>query len=227
MNMEKPTTGGIGGAGKFPADAESPTMSDFALAMREAFNNPVSIESKDPREATLVKRLKERKAKGETSKPGPDGQKHNVQAVRPSDYVNAAGYVIFADGATTLDDESRRTIASVAEQLRGTRWIVEVRGHVSSVEAMRDKQRAVRLGFDRAYAAADELVRQGVVWEQVRVVSCADNERATPLPTDAAGHRNNQRAEIVVTQETMPPDPYAAGSAPMPRSDAVQGSVER
>src|SRR5436190_2305796 len=62
MNMAKQTTGGIGGKadmGGNPQEANS--MIDFAIAVREAFNNPVDVNSTDPRERDMVKRLIERK----------------------------------------------------------------------------------------------------------------------------------------------------------------------
>ena len=59
----------------------------------------------------------------------------------------------------------------------------------------------MHLANDRALATAQVLVQSGVLWEQLRLVSCADNERATPRATDPEGHRNNQRAEIVVVRK--------------------------
>src|SRR5436189_972373 len=59
MNMAKPTLGGIGGAAKNTTDS-SPEMEDFAIEVRKAFNTPVDINSTNPNEAALVKRLKQR-----------------------------------------------------------------------------------------------------------------------------------------------------------------------
>lgn len=217
MNMQKPQTGGIGGEGKNPSDEENPAMQDFAIAVRKAFNTPVDINSTDPNEASLVKRLRERERQGDATDPGPDGANHNVQAVRPTDFVNIAGFVSFPDNSAVLTDPARRTMAEVAEKLRGLTWIVEVRGHVSAAEAARDKDRAMRLSGDRALAGAKALVAEGVQWEQIRVVACADNERVTPLARGTEGHQNNQRAEVVITQEQMPRDPYSGGGAADPQ----------
>src|SRR5437773_3233542 len=56
MNMAKPTLGGIGGAAKNTTDS-SPEMEDFAIEVRKAFNVPVDINSTNPNEAPLVRRL--------------------------------------------------------------------------------------------------------------------------------------------------------------------------
>jgi flagellar motor protein MotB len=211
MNMKKPTAGGIGGEEKNPNEEMA---ADMVLSIRSAFNNAVDPGSDNPAEAWLVKRMRERANVGETKSPGPDGKDKNNQAVRPSDYVRPAGYALFADGSSAMTAEGKDNMARVAEQLRGTRWIVEVRGHVSAVEANHNKEQAMGLAYARAVAAARILVIEGMRWDQLRVVACADNERATPMARDDQGQRNNQRIEVVETKEVMPADPYSQPSAP-------------
>jgi len=228
MNMQKPAAGGVGGEAKFPADTPSPQMDDFAIEMRAAFNHPVDINSSDPHEQELVKRLKERsKEGGHTNQPGVDGQKHDVQAPRTSDWVKPTAVASFIDQDAQLSDEGKRSMAQAAEQLRGQHWIVEVRGHVSATEARAGKEQAMQLGFERAKAAARELIANGMIWEQIRVVSCADNERAVQRADSPEGHRNNQRVEIVQTQEPVPGDPYnQSGSGAGTPPTAAAGSGE-
>jgi flagellar motor protein MotB len=211
MNMKKPTTGGIGGVEKNP---NSEMAADMVISIRSAFNNPVDPGSDNPAEAWLVQRMRQRQSQGETKTPGPDGKDKNSQAVRPSDYVRPTGYALFADGSSTLTSDGKESLKRVAEQLRGTRWIVEVRGHVSAVEANHNKEKAMDLGYARALAGARTLVIEGMRWDQLRVVACADNERATPLARDPEEQRNNQRVEVVETKEVMPSDPYSQSTAP-------------
>jgi flagellar motor protein MotB len=206
MNMEKPKAGGIGGQEQNPSDQRA---ADMVLSIRAAFNNPVDPGSDDPSEAWLVKRMRERNVAGETKTPGPDGRDKNNQAVRPSDYVRPAGYCLFPEHSSTITAEARESMKRVAEQIRGTRWIIEVRGHVSAAEADHNKEAAMDLAHQRALAAARILVIEGLRWDQLRVVACADNERATPIARDAAESANNQRVEVVETKEVMPEDPYS------------------
>lgn len=208
MNMQKPSMGGIGGEG---ANLTNDKMLELALSLRAAFNNPVDIDSNDPRDAALIRRMKAMRDRGETTIPGPDGNRHDVQAVRPSDFVNDGAVVAFAEGGAALSAEGARTIAQAAERMRGTRWIIEVRGHASAAETMRDKEKSMRLAFDRALVVAHELVRNGVTWDRLRVSGAGDNERLVPVARGTA-HRSNQRVEIVTTNESMAPDPYSAGS---------------
>ena len=211
LNMQKPTAGGIGGEGKNLTDDER--LMELALAVRAGFNNPVDINSDNPTEANLVRYMRQRAQRGDTLQPGPDGDKHDVQAPRTTDFVNITCLILFPEGESSLSQDAVASIAQTAETLRGTQWIIEVRGHASTIETARDKVQSMKLAFDRAFAIAQELVRAGVPWDRLRVAACADNERATPTPRDAAGNGSNQRGEIVVTTEPVAADPYSAGSS--------------
>ncbi len=211
MNMQKPKAGGLGGVDKNPS-TESADRLDWVIGLRQAFNSPIDMNSDNPAETALRKRMRERLQQGDTIQPGPDGDKHNAQAPRPSDFVNITALILFTDGESLVTEDAVRTIAQTAEQLRGTQWIIEVRGHASAAETARDKEKSMRLAFDRAFAVAQELVRAGVPWDRLRAAGCADNERAVPAARDLNGNRANQRAEIVVTTEPVAADPYSAGS---------------
>jgi flagellar motor protein MotB len=218
MNMAKPKAGGIGGDGKNPSNEDQ--MAEMVLSIRAGFNTDVKEDSLDPKEAWLVKYMKKRKEKGETKEASPDGLDKNQQAQRPSPFVNIAGYATFQEGSTTLTTEGAATMHEVAELLRGTRWIVEVRGHVSAVEANHNKEQAMTLAHQRALSTARALVIEGMRWDQLRIVACADNERATPAARDPEEHHNNQRAEVVLTQETVPEDPYGQAGDPSDTPDS-------
>lgn len=210
MNMQKPKAGGLGGEDKHPSTVAAHEL-DWVIGLRESFNSPIDMNSDNPEEAGLRRRLRERQAKGDTMQPGPDGDKHDVQAPRTTDFVNITAMVLFADGESVVSEDAVATIAQAADQLRGTQWIIEVRGHASAAETMRDKQKSMKLAFDRALAVSEELVRAGVPWDRLRAAACADNERAESS-RDLRGNRSNQRAEIVVTTESVAADPYTAGS---------------
>jgi hypothetical protein len=215
MNMQKPSLGGIGGEGKYPSDEPTDAMKDFAIEMRAAFHSEVDINSTNPHEQELVQRLRDRKKEGgKTRQNGVDGRNNTVpSAPRPSDWVKPYAVAYFLDFDAQLNEEGKTSMAQAAELLKGQRWIVEVRGHVSALEAKDNKERAMRLAHERAYAAASELVAQGMKWEQMRVVACADNERDTPRADSVEGHRNNQSVQVVTTQEPMPGDPFNGPSS--------------
>lgn len=184
-------------------------MADTAIAIREAFNSPVSLNSKDPNDLPLIKRMKERKEKGEATDNGVKGEKQNVQAQRDTGFTNITATVNFEQGAATISSYDRSVLADAVRKLKGQRWIIEVRGHCSSIEASDGPEAAAKLSFDRAIAAAAVLTEQGIKWNQLRISSAGDSDRRTALAFDAKAHRTNQRAELIVTNDALPADPYS------------------
>jgi hypothetical protein len=65
----------------------------------------------------------------------------------------------------------------------------------------------MELSYQRAQAAAVVLVEGGLKWESLRLVSCGDYARVVGRTFDRQEDRRNQRVEIVVTNQTMAPDP--------------------
>lgn len=211
MNMAKPKTGGVGGQEKNPGGGESAAMQDFVIALREGFGNPVNLSSTDPKESSLRERMRQRERPGATIDPGPDGNKHDVQATpKSSDWVAPFGIIPFESGKAALTAAGRTTAVQVSEQLRGRRAVIEVRGHVSAAEAARDPAKSRDLAYKRAFAAAQALSENGVGWAQIRVVSCGDSFPVRIRADTPEEHRSNERVEIVMTQETMPADQYSA-----------------
>lgn len=217
MNMGPKATGpesegdpGSSAAAQGPSDH----MLDFAIAVREAFHNPVRLDSTRPEDQALIRRLRERASMGETNRPGPEGDRKSVQSVRPSDWSGRAGYVEFADHASDLTSAARTILAEMAREIAGTRWMVEVRGHASRLEGWGDVRKARRLSYDRAWAVGHELTLHGVRWEQIRLVASGDHAPVTPRARTASEHHSNQRAEVLIMPETLPPDPYTESGTP-------------
>ncbi|MBC7835335.1 MAG: OmpA family protein [Phycisphaerales bacterium] len=187
----------------------SEAMLDLAIAIREAFNNPVDEGSNNPADQPLRQRLMDRRNVGQTERPGPDGDKHDLQSIRAGDFIAPCGLVPFDDESSLVSTDGREIAASVARSLAGHRFIIEVRGHVSASESYRLPHRGMDLAYARAMAVATVLESGGVAWERLRIVSSGDNERVTGRAENDQGHRSNQRVEIFQTEETVALDPYA------------------
>jgi flagellar motor protein MotB len=216
MNMGPKGGGeGDGESGGSPSN----NMLDFVISVREGFNNPINPGSTNPAEAMFVRRMRERMG-GEGRPESQAGKDPDGGAVRPSDYRNVAATVDFDDRSALLNSQGRQDLIDAAEKLKGQRWIIEVRGHVSPFESMRNPRAAMQLSYERAMAAAAALVEAGIPWESLRIVAVGDNDRLVPRGTDRSQERSNQRAEIVVTNEVVPADPYAA-PAPSTQSSAA------
>jgi flagellar motor protein MotB len=220
MNMgpkAEPVQGGAKGehGAGFPSD---PAM-EAIIGIREAFHTP--LDPLDPDDAKVL-RYKMMKDSGQANEPGVPGTFTNVQALENHNFKNITGSVIFDNNSALVSPSARKTIAEVAARLRDQRWIIDVRGNVSPFESMRDNTKAMNLSHERAMAVAQAMIEAGLKWENLRIVACGSNDRVVARAFDAQEDRSNQRVEIVVTNETIPADPYAhdGGSKGSPESPA-------
>ena len=181
-------------------------MLDLAIGIRAAFNNPVSIDSKDPREQALVRRKME-KMFGPLKKEGPPGNQETGQGPTQTDVSNVSNTISFEDGSAQFNAAARDAVIDMATRSKDQRFVIEVRGHISPAERMRaGGDRGYKLAFERAQAVANLMAANGVKWENIRLVACADNERAVPRAYTESDQRKNQRVEIVITRQQVAHD---------------------
>lgn len=233
MNMGPKATAVMGGEPsetQVSQSASTESMLDFAISVREAFNNPVDMGSSEPRDEALRERIRRKQLQGESKSPGNPGRERNVDSQRPSDYYTPGGVVSFPHNSSVLTPESRQIAAEIASQVRGMRWVIEVRGHASVSETFRNPDKGNSLSFERAAAVAKVLVDNGVRWSQMRLVACGDSFPAGAISGDAAQNTSSERVQVLITQELVPRDPFsidrAAAStdrspAPSPRPSAA------
>ncbi len=203
MNMgPKGTTDGP------PGETADDRLLDLAIAVREAFHNPVSLSSTLEEDQALVRRLRQRLGKGESNDQTPPGDGQRPQTLRPTDWSGDGGFVQFGDKEAILDQDARDTLAQIAERIMGTRWIIEIRGHASKWETWRDVKSGRTLAYERAWVVGEELTRRGVAWDQIRLVSSGDSAPIIARARTADEAQTNQRAEILVLNEVVPTDPY-------------------
>ena len=103
------------------------------------------------------------------------------------------------DANPTYNAEIEREIMSFARQIRGTRNIIEIRGHTSAKETegtiYRDE---MDLSTERARSIREYLVKSGRLQaDRIRIVGCGDHE---PLRSNLfVDKEKNRRVEIRVT----------------------------
>lgn len=215
MNMGPKGSPVQGGEPSERENYDAGRQADFILAIRDGFNSPIKMDSTDPREAWLRKRVKERKG-GPATDSSPEGVHPEVQAIRPSDYKNITAMIEFDERSSLLTQSAREVLAQTAQKLKGQRWVIEVRGHVSPYEHPRNQRQKMELSYDRALAVASALVEFGLSWDNLAVVSKGDSDRLVARPGDAEHGRSNQRVEVVVTNESIAEDPYTLNKKPPP-----------
>lgn len=203
LAMAMATQAGVssgGGGAKGEGGGESALSNvylDWALGVREGFNNPVDPYSTAQGDAALVRRLRARLGMADAVEDGAQGRDHDVQSIRPTDYFGGGGWLGFAQDSAEITPESAQRIAALAEHFRGLATVLEVRGHCSALEAHAHADHGMELSFQRARAVATALAGAGIDWERMRLLACADAERNAPPAFDAAAHAANQRVEVV------------------------------
>lgn len=205
LNMSIPSAGS--GEGDGGGSARDEALMDFAIAVRQSFNNPLDMTSSRPEDAALVRRMRQRQDResGDAHERGPEGDDQNVQSVRPSGYSSIGGRVSFVDHSAVISETEHRRAMDVGKRIAGLRWIVEVRGHVSAAESFREGGRGWKLSHERAMAVKDVLLEAGVDERQIRIVASGDTDPVHVRAYEPGEQRTNQRVEIVVTDRIADP----------------------
>lgn len=207
MNMGPKATSVMGGepseTAASPKDANN-DMLDFVIGLREAFNNPVDIDSTNPKDSALRRRLLERLNSENATSVTPGDEARTGGAVRPTEYNDIGASIPFDDSQSVLSPTARQGVIDTARKLVDSRYIVEVRGHAGSFETFENVEKGWNLSFERAKAVAREMQAQGVASVQIRVIACGDNERIVGRTFKRQEDANNQRVEIILTKELVP-----------------------
>lgn len=120
---------------------------------------------------------------------GVAGKEKSVRSLEVGKRISVDAAVEFAEGSVELTGPARETIAAAADKLLGLKNRIEVRGHASEAEVARGLD-GWKLGWERARAVADELVRRDISEKRLRLASCSSQEQ-----------RREPRAEILVVRE--------------------------
>lgn len=208
MNMGPKAKSEQVGNGSSPGANEN--MMDFVIAMRAAFNNPISMHSAIPEEQPFVQRMKAKAAlKGDADMEGAPGPNKSVQNVDPAGESSGGVRVLFEDNSAMVTPSYKSALTEFAEKHRDQRFVIEVRGHASPFERPRDNDGRMDLSYARAKAVTRLLVDAGLKREQLRVSACSDTARLVARSSNHAEDRTNQRVQVIITKETMPEDAFS------------------
>ena len=124
----------------------------------------------------------------------PHGDHPKVRTVRMKADVVQGGVVYFELGSDELTEQSRNDIRIIADQLRGTPFKIMVRGHTSIERGIYSDM--YDLGYARAKAVRDELIRLGVNGKLIQTTSVGPDE---PIPANlSTGTVSAQQANAFV-----------------------------
>jgi flagellar motor protein MotB len=175
-------------------------------AIREAFGYIPDPKSKDPVDIEMImKKLQKLKVNGpgESGKTqqtphGPEGVDPEVTAIRPGKFATDGGKMIFEKADATLSPQAQKALGEIADQMRGHRNIILIKGH-TSLDDFPDGATALQkmeLSIKRAQAAADFLQIQKVEPDIIRVEGCSTFEPLTQRQYSQEAQILNRRVDL-------------------------------
>jgi len=146
-----------------------------------------------------------------TEDAGMSGREQRVTTVRQGEYIPVGGRLTFQPGSADLSDrvkaDLREFIEHEAFDIRGTNYIVELRGHAATAEAdlLGEDSDLWDLSYRRAKAVMEYLVSEkvGLSRKQVRLMGNADREPLEKQAYTPAVRRVNRRVEIMVSENVI------------------------
>jgi flagellar motor protein MotB len=220
------------------AESEDFEVKAFA-AIRGAFGYEPNPQSKDPVDMQMIlDRLEQLKIPdgpgdgGKTKvKESTIGTDPEVTSIRVGRQSVVGSRMIFAQGDAKLSVPTLKMLDQIADQIRGHRNIVMVKGH-TSLDDFGDNATAAQkmdLSLRRAQIIADYLTAHGVTPDILRVQGCSTFEPVVQHEYTAISKEQNRRVEVEVTptlvdelqQQPTTAHSQAEQSAPAPTTQAA------
>jgi len=125
----------------------------------------------------------------------PKGDYSAVRSTRPKMEKIAGGVIYFGIGLDELDDVAKDDIRLIADQLRGSPFKIQVKGHTSKEPGLYVNS-LHQLGISRALNVRNELIKLGVDGKLIQAVTVGPDE-PVPLSLSTPG-RSAQEANAFV-----------------------------
>jgi flagellar motor protein MotB len=192
---------------KSGAEASNEDWVKVAASIREAFGYVPKAGSSDPVDVKmLMQRMKIPDGPGQGGrtniKPdGATGLQKMVTAIRTGPQAVVGGKLIFKKADAGLTPSLTGTLDQIADQIRGHRNIVMVKGHTSldDYDDSATPQQKMDLSIRRAQAVSDYLTANGVSPEILRVQGCSTFEPVEQGDYSPDAQTVNRRVEVEVT----------------------------
>jgi chemotaxis protein MotB len=174
----------------------------------------------------LSARIPKRGASAASPTPPPKKKQETPAVDRPSlflvhngDHQYVGTVVVFAEGSDELDGESRERLKRLADELRGLRHKIEIRGHATRRPSSPGgpPQDAWELSYKRCLATMKLLEQQGIDQARMRLSQGGPFEPYS-LSTEAKKLAYNSRVEVQMLSE------YAEDSMGTPEERASRFS---
>ena len=148
-----------------------------------------------------------------------EGTDPQVQTIREGKLSAVGTRVLFETGRANLDPTDTQTLDQIAKQIKGTRFVVIIKGHASKDDFAEGAaaQQFMDISIRRAQLAADYLVKAGVSPDILRVQGCSTFEPVRQRAYTPDQQHQNRRVEVFSTDVTVRDmqDPQQTSSVPL------------
>jgi outer membrane protein OmpA-like peptidoglycan-associated protein len=207
-----------------PGAQTDDTNLQVVAAIREAFGYVPNPQSKDPVDVEmLLKKLQTmpyngpgEKGKTRIPRKGAEGIEEEVTAIRRSKQATVGGKLLFDIGDAELSPEMLQPLNDIADQVRGHRSIVLIKGHagLDDLPEGSTAQQYMDLSLKRAQHVADYFVNKGVSADILRVEGCSTFEPVIQRAYTPEGRASNRRVEVEATSTLVESFQDAPASQP-------------
>jgi outer membrane protein OmpA-like peptidoglycan-associated protein len=191
-----------------PADDSKLIKAEASI--REAFDYQPKVGSPDPVDKYMLQMQEDHikfphgpgaGAKTTVKPPGPPGTDPEASAIRPGPQVEVGGKLLFDLGDDKLLRGTQASLDAIAEQIRGHKNLVMVKGHTGLDDLPESAAPAqqMALSIRRAQAVADYLTSAGVAPELLRVQGCSTFEPVIQHDYVPTAQGLNRRVEVQTT----------------------------
>ena len=158
---------------------------------------------------------------------GSSGEHPRVATVRPGTHWTLGGHVLFAENASELTAEERRTLATIADRIAGKPMKISVRGHTSRRPLATDSPHADDwdLAYARCRSVAEALLNLGIERDRIELDVVGASE---PVYTglDETEFVQNSRVEVfLLDRYAQQYDPAAAEATGADETNASSSSA--
>jgi outer membrane protein OmpA-like peptidoglycan-associated protein len=173
--------------------------------IRGGFGYVPDPHSNDPVDRAMIRKQAHNgdgeKGKLDRETKGAEGTDPEVTTIRKGPQSTVGGRIIFDKNDASLNNDIKHQLDEVANQIRGHRTIVLVKGHTSSDDFpdSASAQQKMDLSLRRAQAVADYLTAKGVEPEILRVEGCSHYEPVLQRVYQANAQSSNRRVEVEAT----------------------------
>jgi flagellar motor protein MotB len=191
------------------SSAQGDDMVKVEASIREAFGYTPDPSSKDPVDIEmLLKKIEQikqngpgEKGKTKIERKGAQGIEDEVTAIRRSKQATVGGRLLFGVGEAELSPDILDPLNEIADQIRGHRNIVMIKGHAGLDDFTEGAtpQQNMDLSLKRAQRVADYLISKGVSADILRVQGCSTFEPVVQRAYTPEGRASNRRVEVEAT----------------------------